>query len=293
MKRMADDPRALSMFAGAARFFGRYSARLGGAFASQVWFTPWRVPVSEKGLKKQAGWLESTQSFILKTTTGRIAGFTAGDGPTVVLVHGWGEAAAGLGGFIAPLTEAGYRVVGVDLPGHGDSSGQRTDIPESGAVVNEIAGHFGGAHAVIAHSMGANTALWALKNGLSAEHAVLLAPNVDMAYAFETFEVLFGLPPKAVVGLKRSIERRFGASIWRDIRGDHLAKRLRVPGLVFHDPEDPQIPFAGSERLVSAWRGAELIATPGLGHGAITRDPFVIERAIDFVAGRKQSAEAS
>jgi pimeloyl-ACP methyl ester carboxylesterase len=201
----------------------------------------------------------------------------------VILVHGWGENAAGLGGFIAPLSEAGFSVVGFDLRGHGDSSGQTTDVVESAAVIREVAEHFGGAHAVIAHSMGANSALWALKDGLDVDAAVLLAPNVDLAYAMETFEVLFGLPPKAIEGLKRSIERKFGRTIWRDIRGDHLARFVSAPGLVFHDPDDPQVPFIGSQRLVTAWKTSELVETPGLGHGAITRDEEVIDRTVGFI----------
>ena len=284
--RLADSPRALQATAAAAKVTGRYSTRLGGFFASQLWFTPWRVPVSDRGLKKQAGWLSTTQRFILNTSAGRIAGFSAGDGPLVILVHGWGETAAGLGGFIAPLTEAGYSVVGIDLRGHGDSGGQTTDVVESAAVIREVAEHFGGAHAVIAHSMGANSALWALKDGLDVNAAVLIAPNVDLAYAMETFEVLFGLPPKAIHGLKRSIERKFGTDIWQQIRGDHLARFVTAPGMVFHDPEDPQVPFMGSQRLVRAWDECELIEAPGLGHGAITRDPHVIVRAIGFVESR-------
>ena len=293
MKRIADHPRMLNATLSATKFFGRYSSRLGGAFASQLWFTPWRVPVSERGLAKQARWLESTQPFILRTTVGRIAGYTAGTGPVVILVHGWGETAAGLGGFITPLVDAGYRVIGLDLPGHGDSGGQRTDIPESATAIAEVASHFGGAAAVIAHSMGANSALWALRDGLAVERVVMIAPNVDMAYAMDTFEVLFGLPPKAIEGLRRSIERRFGKSIWRDIRGDYLAKRLKVPALVFHDPDDPQVPFTGSERLVDAWAGACLVESPGLGHGAITRAPSVISQAVDFVATSRKPAAAN
>ena len=291
--RLADSPRALNATLSATKLFGRYSTRLGGFFASQLWFTPWRVPVSDRGLAKQARWLESTQRFILNTRGGRIAGFSAGDGPLVILVHGWGEQAAGLGGFIAPLSDAGFKVVGLDLPGHGNSSGQTTDIIRSAAVIEEVAAHFGGAHALIAHSMGANSALWALKDGLPAEGAVLIAPNVDLAYAMETFEVLFGLPPKAVQGLKRSIERKFGPNIWQDIRGDHLAKFVKAPGLVFHDPLDPQVPFDGSQRLVRAWNGAELIETPGLGHGTITRDQGVIDRAVGFIEARRPAASRS
>ena len=267
----------------ATKFFGRSSARLAGVPAYLLWFIPWRVPVSERGLKKQAGWLEPTQPFSLRTSVGRVAGFTAGDGPLVILIHGLGERAAALGGFIAPLTDAGFRVVGVDLPGHGNSAGQMNNPILSAAVVREVAEHFGGAYGLIAHSLGGHAALWAMNEGLPVQRAVLIAPNVDMGYATEFFQAIFGLPDKAMAGLKRKIERRYGPNIWHDLDGEHLVSNNDTLGLVFHDPDDPQVPFEGSERLVWAWTGARLIETPEMGHGAITRDDSVIERAVAFV----------
>lgn len=267
----------------ATKLFGRFSARLAGVPAYLLWFIPWRVPVGDRGLQKQAGWLEPTQPFNLRTSVGRVGGFTAGNGPVVILIHGLGERAAALGGFIAPLTDAGFRVVGLDLPGHGASAGQMTNPIISAAAVREVADHFGGAHALIAHSLGGHAALWAMNEGLTVQRAVLIAPNVDMGYATETFRTLFGLPPKAMAGLKRKIERRYGPNIRRDLSGDRLARHNETSGLVFHDPDDPQVPFEGSERLVREWVGSRLIEAPELGHGAITRDPSVIERAVPFV----------
>ena len=267
----------------AARLLGRFSARLAGVPAYLLWFIPWRVPVSGRGLKKQAGWLEPTQPFSLRTSVGRVAGFTAGEGPVVLLIHGFGERAAALGGFIAPLTEAGFRVVGLDLPGHGDSNGQMNNPILSAAAVREVTEHFGGAHALIGHSLGGHAALWAMNEGLTVQRAVLIAPNSDMGYATGTFQNLFGLPDKAMDGLKRNIERRYGPNIWDDLSGEHLVRNNEIPGLVFHDRDDPQVPFEGSERLVRAWKGARLIEAPGLGHGTITRDPSVIEPAVAFV----------
>lgn len=276
-----------------ARLLGKVSARLAGVPTYVLWFVPWRVPVSERGLRKQAGWLELAEPFSLKTSVGRVAGFTAGEGPVVILIHGLGERAAVLGGFIAPLTEAGFRVVGVDLPGHGDSSGQMTNPILGAAAVRAVAEHFGGAHALIAHSFGGHAALWAMNEGLTVQRAVLIAPNVDMGYATELFQSLFGLPDKAMSGLKQRIDRRYGPNIWHDLSGEHLVRHNQIPGLVFHDPDDAQVPFEGSERLVWAWTGARLIEVPGLGHGPITRDPSVIERAVAFVTEPARESAAS
>ena len=273
----------------ATRVLGKFSARLAGVPAYLLWFIPWKVPVSDRGSRKQAGWLEGTERFTLRTSEGRIAGFTAGEGPLVLLIHGLGERAASLGGFIAPLVDAGFRVVGIDLPGHGESARQMTNPIISATALREVADHLGGAHAVIAHSLGGHAALWAMNAGLTAQCAVLIAPNVDMGYATEFFQALFGLPDKAMEGLKRKIERRYGSNIWDDLSGDRLVLHNQIPSLVFHDPEDPQVPFEGSQRLVRNWKGSRLIETPGLGHGTITRDASVIEHAVGFIAESDRS----
>lgn len=282
--RLANSRAFLYAALAASRLLGKISERLAGVPTYVLWFVPWRVPVSERGLKKQRGWLELTQPFTLRTSVGRVAGFTAGAGPIVILVHGLGERAAALGGFITPLTEAGFRVVGVDLPGHGDSSGQFTSPIISAAAVRELAEHLGGADALIAHSLGGHAALWAMNEGLDVRAAVLIAPNVDMEYATDFFQKIFGLPDKAMTGLMRRIERRYGPTIWDDLDGERLVTRNQVSGLVIHDPDDDQVPFEGSQRLVRAWRASRLMEAPGLGHGAITRDPSVIESAVAFVS---------
>lgn len=291
--RIANSFPILKVMLVATKFLGRYSSRLSGAIAYLLWFIPWRVPVSERGLQKQARWLEPTRPFTLRTSVGRVAGFTAGEGPLVMLVHGWGDRAAGLGGFIAPLSDAGFKVVGFDLLAHGDSERQMTNPIESATVLREVADHLGGAYGVIAHSLGATAALWAMKDGLAVTRAVLIAPNVEMAYAMGSFEAMFGLPPKAIAGLKRKLERRFGANIWHELRGDNLVSHVTTPGLICHDPDDPQVPFEGSTRLIHAWRGSRLIEAPGLGHGGITRDPSVIEQAVAFITEPAQDPRAS
>ena len=46
-----------------------------------------------------------------------------GNGPTVLLVHGWNGNAAQFSGFVPPLVRSGYYVAAPDLPAHGSSGG--------------------------------------------------------------------------------------------------------------------------------------------------------------------------
>jgi pimeloyl-ACP methyl ester carboxylesterase len=267
----------------ATRIAGRFSTRLSGAFASRLWFTPWPVPVSERARAKHERWLKDARPTTFRVGGRALTGYVAGDGPTVLLVHGWGETAATMGGFVEPLVRAGFRVVGVDLPGHGAGYGGRTDIFELARTVRTIAERAGGLHGVIAHSMGGYVTTVALSEGLQLDRVVLIAPASDVDHVMTKFEKLFALPPRAVAGLRADIRRRFGSGVWERLNVRKHARRFTTPVLIVHDRDDDQIDVSESEALAAVWPSARTFFTTGLGHDRPTRDPDVIGAATSFL----------
>lgn len=274
---------ALRATVAAARAAAPISSRLAGLAAARIWFTPWPVPVSTRALEKQRRWLEGTERLSFRTRDGyRLNGFGSGDGPVVLLVHGWGEWAANLGAFIGPLTSAGYRVAAFDLPAHGASSGTQTDALANAAAVREAAAFVGGAHAVVAHSMGAHATTVALYQGLEVNAVALLAPAVRL-YGVDDFGKMFSLPDAAARGLRATIEARYGPSVWEELAADVLAKQISTPALIVHDSDDDQIAAADGLALSRAWQDSRFVATQGLGHGRIIRDEGVIQQVVGFI----------
>lgn len=282
--RAADSKLAAKATWLATRAAAAVSPRLAGPLAARLWFTPWRVPVGERHAQRLAEWLRPTEPVSFEVDGLRIAGFAAGHGPVVMLVHGWGERGASLGAFVDPLVAAGYRVVGIDLPGHGSSEGGRTDGFRIAAAISAVSEELGGVRAVVAHSMGATTTLYATHEGMPVDALALLAPSPRLDHALKTFASMLPLSPKAVAGLKATIERRYGAGVWQALSGHTLASQIDVPGLIVHDRDDPQVALADAEQLHAAWPGSRLITTESLGHGRILRDPRVIEAVTSFLA---------
>lgn len=111
--------------------------------------------------------------------TGPLAVREAGRGPVVVLIHGWGGSARTWGPFADALRADGRRTVAVDLPGWGATPAPRgfphTATSYAAALAPLLRAH--GPVDVIAHSMGAQAALWAAA-GLdgAVRRLVLLAP---------------------------------------------------------------------------------------------------------------------
>ncbi len=79
---------------------------------------------------------------------------SAGDGPTLVLAHGFTQTGRLWGGLRAGLAP-GRRLVLVDLPGHGGSAAVRADLPTGARLL----GRAGGAGDYLGYSMGARFCL--------------------------------------------------------------------------------------------------------------------------------------
>lgn len=284
--RPAENPKALGRTWAAMNVAARFSSRLAGLFAARIWFTPWVVDNHERARKRHARWLEGAEAVFFPFKGKRLAGFSIGEGPVALLVHGWGERAATLGVLAKPLVERGYRVVGVDLPAHGDSPGRRTAIPEEAEALRAVIEQLGGAQAVIAHSMGGAVATYALSQGARVEKLVLIGSAVRLENALETFSEMARLPRRAKTGLRSYIERRFGKNVWHHFATDRSAFDISIAPLIIHDKDDDQVAFEDGWMLAKAWPGAHFLATEGLGHIKVMGDPRVIEAITGYLDGR-------
>jgi len=205
-----------------------------------------------------------------------------GKGPAVLLVHGWGSRASRLASFVTPLTDSGFSVVAFDAPGHGASAGRLSSLPQFISAIQAVAREIGGVEAIVAHSMGGAATTLAMGRGLRTGRAVFLAPAADPAGYSERFAATLGLSTDVLARMRRSIEHRFGQKWW-DFDVLSAARTMTAPLLVFHDRDDADVAWTDGAAIASAWPGAELVSTTGLGHRRIVHDPEVVSRAVAFV----------
>jgi pimeloyl-ACP methyl ester carboxylesterase len=271
----------------AIRWSERWAPSIGVRLAARAWFTvPPPVP-RDRFPALPPGTLARVE------LDGRaLHALTWGAGPPVYLVHGWGGRSEQLGAFVEPLLAAGHRVVAFDGPSHGaspaGSHGPRsTTIPELADALRAAAAEHGSPHAVIAHSMGAAAAAHAVRTGLRPAALVLLAPTADPRWVLDGFVRQIGAGPRVRAGLERAIVRRVGLP-WETFDVASLAHALAVPPtLVVHDSADREVGPEHGRAIADAWPGARLLATEGLGHRRLLRDPAVIEEAVRFVTGAR------
>ena len=260
----------------------RVAPRRAGDAALRLFGTPLRLPEPRREVTLR----EDGASFQVSFRGLSLDACSWGSGPAVLLVHGWSGRAGQLGALVAPLVAEGHRVVAFDLPAHGRSGGSRSTLYEAAAAVQAMADALadsGPLRAVIAHSFGAAAASLALHQGLAAGAAVYIAPTGHIEQGIASFVSRLGIGPRAAAALCRSLERGYGADIWRELSAEALLPGLRLPALVIHDVEDREVPFSEGESIVRAWPGARLLATRGLGHHRILWNPGVVDAAVSFV----------
>jgi pimeloyl-ACP methyl ester carboxylesterase len=263
----------------------RVAPALGARWAERLWFTIPRGRDGRPGRRRPQG-----DRFQVPVQGGSVVGWTWGDGAPVYLVHGWGGSAAQLGAFVEPLVAAGYRVVAFDAPSHGASepgpSGPRKGtLLELAAALRAVAAVHGPAHAVVAHSLGCAAAALALRDGLVAGRAVLVAPFVDVVPYTHEFARRLGFGERTRERMVRRFERRLGVPMSHfELTG--MARQMTPPPvLVVHDRDDRETTWSSGRDLSRAWPDARLLTTSGLGHRRILSDPEVVAAVVRFVRG--------
>ena len=211
-----------------------------------------------------------------------LATWTWGQGPVVVLTHGWGSRAGRFSALAQALVEARFRVVLFDAPAHGASMGNQASLPQFSHALRAVGDTVGRIYGLVGHSLGGAAVSLAMRNGLPAERAVLLSPPADVILFSHAFAEHIHLPLRAHNIMRRNLESRLQIR-WEELHVPTLARGLTAPALVVHDRDDQDVPFSHGEEIAKAWPGAEFMATSGLGHRAVMRDPEVIRRTIAFL----------
>lgn len=213
----------------------------------------------------------------------KLARWTLGRGPRVVLVHGWNGRGSQLLGFAGALVDAGFSATLFDLPGHGDSGGHACSVVHAGRALRSLLAATGEVHAIVGHSMGSAAALLAFARGTQVRRSVHLAGPSSLTPMVKRQAAAHGLGPEEAAAFAGWVEGFIGTRLaYVDL--DRLQHGLRHAGLIVHDPEDRTVPFAASQALHKAWPGARLEPAAGLGHRRLVADADVVSRSVAFIA---------
>ena len=272
---MPPSPRLLGLLS-------RLAPPLAAAAAEPIFLATRRFPAPEPErellAEGVAGWVRSGSRTLRCWRWGRLSS------PAVLLVHGWNGRGGQLGALVSPLLAAGYRVVTFDASGHGHSDGHSSSMPRLATEIEAVAAAHGPLHGIVAHSLGGLSTVMALARGLHARRAVLIAAPAYPRKWFDQMAERLALSSRARARLLRRFRRRFGHG-FDELAGPRLSRHLGTSALLIHDRDDREVPPSASHEIASAWPGAQLLLTRGLGHRRILTDPATIESVVRFIDG--------
>ncbi|WP_440466710.1 alpha/beta fold hydrolase [Pseudomonas sp. YH-1] len=203
-----------------------------------------------------------------------------GEGPAVLLMHGWEGRPTQFATLIEHLVGAGYGVIALDGPGHGRSPGQEADIVLFARALLEAAGELPPLRAVIGHSMGGASALLATQMGLRTETLVSIGAPSNVLGVLRGFSKVVGLPPVARSRFIRMIESRAGIAAKQL---DVSRYQLDFPGLVVHAEDDRYVRVSEATAIHEAWPQSRLLRLAEGGHHRVLADPAVIDAILELL----------
>jgi pimeloyl-ACP methyl ester carboxylesterase len=258
----------------------RLAPGLASAFFWNLFFTPLHYPIpdKEKEVEKQA------DRFIRNIGGRNIQVYSWGEGPLILLVHGWAGRATQFRKFIPELVTVGYRVVGFDGPAHGQSGGRKTNIEEFAGVVKELVDELGKPAGVIAHSFGGGVCLYCCRQGVPIKKLINVASPTIADEIINTYLRAVNGSWAIVPRFKDRVLKTFGRpfeSYTSLVFSKDIAVRPDL--LLIHDTDDKEVPIVHAHLFVKTYPGTQLLETYGLGHTRILKDEMVIERCKAFL----------
>jgi pimeloyl-ACP methyl ester carboxylesterase len=252
-----------------------------GRWAYRLWFRTRQFPEAAAGKRAVASAVRET----LLVDDIPIAIYKWGEGPVVIFVHGWSGRGSQVSAFVEPLNRAGYQVIALDAPGHGESPGDRTNILECAVVLQAVNKTCGPLYAAVTHSFGGMVLAYAMKQGMQVERAVCISAPANVEFLVDVFAKTLTMHKSVVAVMWRRLGQRFGGNFTEQVSTVNNVKELNVPALVIHDEDDVGVPWQQGQMIADAWPDAQFLKTKGLGHGRILRDAQTIQAAVDFISG--------
>jgi pimeloyl-ACP methyl ester carboxylesterase len=216
-----------------------------------------------------------------------------GEGPAVLLVHGWEDDHHCFDAIIAALVKRGHAVVAFDLPAHGKSGGTQSTIPLAAQAVAGVANAMGPVRAVAGHSLGGAAMTFAITEGwLDVERAVVVAAPTGPAYMLNAIAKRFGMSEERKEKLFEELKRVVG---YRPEEIELLPRMasLDIPALIVHSKDDAMVRFVTGEKWAANWPGAQMLALENLGHRRLLFDPTTAGKIADFLVQRASAVPES
>jgi pimeloyl-ACP methyl ester carboxylesterase len=259
----------------------KLSTSVATQFALYLFIRPQRFkrPVREQNMHEHA---LKTSCYIPKIDKEIQVFRFAGKGAKILLLHGWSGRGTQLFAFADKLRKSNAEIVTFDMPAHGQSLGNKTNIVELVACIKEVHTKYGPFDHAIAHSMGSMALLRALRDGIPMKSAAIIGSGDKIRNVFYRFSEQLQFSDKVTERMIKTVEKQFGMNL-ESYSSSMSLEHLKLPLLIVHDKDDKETPFTCSKDLHEIANNSELLLTSGLGHHRILRDSKTVQHIVQFI----------
>jgi len=252
-------------------FLGRYlnllsrlSPRQAGRLGFLIFCHPQRRAVKPHHLE----FLNTGERFTITHASRTVVGYRWGNGPRkVLLCHGWESHSYWWKNVVNGLSKEKFTIIAIDAPAHGLSEGKYLNAVIYSGLIEKLALHFGGLDAILGHSLGALSAVYTLfrVRDLPVAKLVVMAAPGEVKQFLNYYQQVLGLSDRTM----KAVLDHFAAQMSHTpdfFSLQKFAAHVTIPGLIIHDLEDREAPYAFALAAHQAWPQSKMITTKGLGH---------------------------
>jgi pimeloyl-ACP methyl ester carboxylesterase len=278
-ERKSNTPKALTYIPKIFSLLEKFNQRLAVNLALKLFLRPFRFPVPYR--EKEA--VETAKIFNILVGKYNVAVYEWGEGPVIWVLHGWSGRATQLSAIIKELVKSGYKVYGIDAPGHGKSSGKKSNVLLFENALEELNKLKGPPFAFIGHSLGGAVGFFAVRNGIKIKKIVSIGTPSMADKIMQEYLLKIGLKKTSYQQMEKVFEKIYKQPFANFTAQQWVQPPPEVPVLIIHDNDDRDAPIHHAEALIELLPDAEVFITNELGHNRILRDNEVIKKVISFI----------
>ena len=250
---------------------------LTGKLVKQLFFRPAAYPTSDE----QKRVLQSARAFTFMSEGSVLQAYQWGEGPAVLLVHGWAGRGIQFYRYVSKLVSRGYTVVTFDHAAHGQSQGRTANYFLFSNAVYDLWEQVPDLNiqAVVAHSLGASAVINCLWRTGKKPVTVFIAPALHLVEMLDQTFARYGLPNEIFTALIDEIGARTNHTFSKENPID-LLKTLTHDIMIIHDTDDRAVAYEDSWNAGLVQNNISLFPTKGLGHIRILEDAPLIDLVV-------------
>ena len=227
--------------------------------------------------------------FIRNTgkSKGKRVALSWGEGPLVILIHGWEGRSTQMTIIAKKLASLGFQAVAVDIKAHGESDGRKVSFKDYIEDIDALIKHLDqDVHAMLGHSAGGLCMMAAREMlDLKVNHFVTVSSPSAPFPLIESIREQLNLSEPVLDMIRARVAKNFDCNWDELVDGRAYKKRHNDEQLLLvFDKDDDVVEHNQSDVIQEIWPSAKVFKSNGLGHFKPLWAEEVVDQVAQFIA---------